>query len=423
MQLSGYFYHKRTIFYILLLCFLCRIILVLTVDPFGSDTVDGYDYHNHAISLLEKGEYPTHGSLPFMRPPLYSFWLAFCYSIFGYESYLTARISNVFLDLLACFIFYKLILLIWNNKPVALLSSFIYAVNPLILFFSIRVRVEALFGLLLVSFIYVLVKSYKSGFPNFISLIFVGLLGGLATLCRPNALLVIGLIPVWIIYVNWRKWKNSILLCACFVLGCTLIILPWTIRNYNQYNEFILVSDAFGYSFWISNSEHKMADLKARDYQEYLEADKRLWQDTARIEKTLEDKSLKEKESYYTSLGIQYIKDNFSSWLGLNVMKFIEFWSPMGRIDMQGWKSLLTLPFGLFMLFGLILYGGKFFQTAFDRNIWFLFAILIVSSTVAGVMHWSSIRYRIPMVDAYMIPFAVSWILSKLGIKTKDLSL
>lgn len=423
MQLSNYLYHKRTIFYILLLCFLCRIILVLTVDPFGSDTVDGYDYHNHAISLLEMGEYPTHGSLPFMRPPLYPLWLAFCYSIFNHESYLTARLGNGFLDTLACFIFYKLILLVWNNKPVALISSLIYAVNPLLLFFSIRVRVEALFGLLLVSLIYTLIKNYKSGFPNAFSLIFVGLLGGLATLCRPNALLVIGLITFWIIYVNWRKWKKAFTLCACFVLGCTIIILPWTIRNYSQHNEFILVSDGFGYSFWISNSEHKMADLKAKDYQEYLEADKRLWQDTARIENTLNGKSLKEKENYYTNLGIQYIKDNFSSWLGLNIMKFIEFWSPMGRIDMQGWKSVLTLPFGLLMLLGLILYVSKFFQASFDRNIWFLFAILIVTSTIAGVMHWSSIRYRIPMVDAYLIPFSVSWFLTKLGVKANDSSL
>lgn len=422
MQLSGYLSHKRTIFYVLLLCFLCRVILVLTVDPSGGDTVDGFDYHNHAITLLEKGEYPAHGSLPFMRPPLYPFWLAFCYSIFSHESYLTARLSNIFLDLLACFIFYKLILLIWNNRQIALFASLIYAVNPLILFFSARVRVEALFGLLLVSCIYTLVKSYKSGFSNSGLLVFVGLLGGLATLCRPNGLFVIGLIAVWLIYVNWRKWKKGTILCACFILGCALVILPWTIRNYNQYNEFILVSDGFGFNFWISNTNIKLEDLRAKNYQEYLEADKNLWRETAKVEEALKGKSLKERERHYTNLGIEYAKNNFSSWLWLNILKFIEFWSPMGRIDMQGWKSVLTLPFGLLTLFGLIVYAGKFFQSSFDRNVWFLLAILIVSSTITGVMSWSSIRYRIPMVDAYMIPFALGWMLDKTGIKINDLS-
>lgn len=424
MHLSGYLYQKQTIYYILVLCFLCRIALVLSVDASGGDTVDGIDYHNHAIALIEQGEYPAHGSLPFMRPPLYPFWLAFLYSIFSYETYLTARVGNVFLDVLACFIFYKLVLLIWNgSRPVAALSSLVYAVNPLILFFCLRVRVEALFSLLLVGCVYILVKSYKNDFSNLISLFLAAILGGLAALCRPNALLVIGLIPLWLIYVNWRKWKKASVLCACFVLGCALAILPWTARNYRQYNEFILISDAFGYSFWISNSNHKLEDLKARNYQEYLEADAKLWQETGQIEETLDGKSMKEKENHYRNLGVQYIKDNFPAWLGLNVLKFIEFWSPMARMDMQGWKALLTLPFGLLMLFGLGLFFGKFFQPdSFDRNIWFLFAVLIVSSTVSGVMNWATIRYRVPMIDAYFVPFAMNWLWNKIGAESNDLS-
>jgi hypothetical protein len=71
MQLFRYLFHERAIFYILLLCLLVRVILILTVDPLGSDTVDGVDYHNSAISMLNGTGYPAHGSLPFVRPPLY----------------------------------------------------------------------------------------------------------------------------------------------------------------------------------------------------------------------------------------------------------------------------------------------------------------------------------------------------------------
>lgn len=422
MYLTKILSHKWTICYILLFCSICRLIIVFSISPAGEDTVDGFDYHNHALSLVNGQGYPLRGSLPFMRPPLYPFFLSIVYYIFPHETYLTARLFNAVLDTAACFVFYKLVLLVWNNRQVALASALVYAVNPLILFFSARVRVEALFSLLLVGFIYALVKTYKAGFPNFISLFFIGLLGGLAILCRPNALMVVGLVFAWLIYVNWRERRKAAILCACFILGCALIILPWTVRNYKCYHEFILVSDAFGYSFWISNTELKMLDLKARNYQEYLAADEKLWQDTDRVDKSLEGKTAKEQERYYTNLGVTYIKENFSSWLWLNVMKFVEFWSPMGRIDMQGLKSFLTLPFGLLMLAGLIVYAGKFFQPAFDRNIWLLFAVLILSATVAGVMHWSSIRYRIPLVDAYLIPFSVGWFLGKLGVGTNDLT-
>jgi hypothetical protein len=64
------------IYFILLLCFLVRIILVLIVDPLGGDTIDGVDYHNSAISILNGTGYPAHGSLPFVRPPLYPFLLS-----------------------------------------------------------------------------------------------------------------------------------------------------------------------------------------------------------------------------------------------------------------------------------------------------------------------------------------------------------
>lgn len=410
---------KNTIWYLLLLALLCRLAIVLSIDPSGSDTVDGFDYHNHAISLLNGEGYPDRGSLPFMRPPLYPILLSIVYYFLPHDSYLTARLVNALLDTAACFVFYKLILLVWDSSKVALLSTVVYAVNPLILFFTARVRVEALFSLLLVSFVYLIVKLYRGQLSSTIWMLPAGLLVGLATLTRPNALLVIGLIPLWLVYVNWRKWNKIFTTLACFVLGCCITILPWTARNYSKYGEFILASDAFGYSFWISNSDLKVQDLKATTHQEYLDADKQVWEQTAATEKVLVGKSVRERERYYTRLGLNYIKENTSTWLLLNVFKFAEFWWPMGRIDMQGIKSFATLPFGLLVLFGLVVYVGKLMNRSIDTPIYLLFAILFLSATVSGVMHWSSIRYRIPMVDAYLIPFFIDWVLARVGIRAE----
>jgi hypothetical protein len=95
------------------------------------------------------------------------------------------------------------------------------------------------------------------------------------------------------------------------------------------------------------------------------------------------------------------------------VLKFAEFWSPIARIDMQGLKAFLTLPFGLLMFFGMFFYIKAFFDGNFDRNIWLLIAILIITSTVTGVMTWSSVRFRVPLVDAYVIPFGLFWLQNK----------
>lgn len=420
MQLPHYLFHKKAIFYILLLCFLVRIVLVLSVDPSGSDTVDGFDYHNSAVSIINGLGYPAHGSLPFVRPPLYPFLLSTVYFFVPHETYLTARLVNAVLDTAACFVFFHLILLIWNNRRTAILASLIYIFNPLYLFFSARVRVEALFTLLVVTGIYFLVKEYKKGFPALISVILIGGIFGLACLCRSNITSFVALAPLWFIYCDSKRWKKGVLLSLGFVLGCALVIAPWSIRNYYSYGEMIAITDGFGFNFWISNTELKLDDLNARNYQEYLAADAKVWKETAQVEKEIEGKSYKERDSYYFNLGIQYIRNNFSTWLWLNVLKFAEFWSPAARFDMQGWKALLTLPFGLLTIFGLFIYLKSFFNRAFDHNILLLYGILFFVATVTGVLTWSSVRYRVPLVDAYLIPFGIGWIENKLFRKSEE---
>ena len=408
-----YLFHQRTIYFILLFCFLLRLILVLGVDPLGSDTVDGIDYHNHAISLLKGEGYPMRGSLPFVRPPLYPFLLSIIYFFVPHETFLTARIFNVVLDTVACFVFYKLILLIWNNKPTAILASLFYAVNPFYLFFNVRVRVEALFILLVAIGVYFLIKEYKKEFPRLSIVILIGCIFGLACLCRSNATVIAALIPIWLIYCELKNPKKAILIGAGFVLGCVLVISPWTLRNYQKYGEFIAITDGFGYNFWISNTELKLYDLNARNYQQYLEADSLLWQEAAKVEQDIQGQSIKERDNYYFNLGIQYIRSNFPTWIWLNVLKFVEFWSPMARPDMQGLKALFTLPFGLLMFFGMFFYLKSFRSVDFDINIWLLIAILIVGSTLTGVLTWSSVRFRVPLVDAYVIPFGLFWLQKK----------
>lgn len=405
---------NRTIWFILAAATLIRFTLILSSDPYGGDTIDGMDYHNHALSLLHGQGYPAHGSLPFVRPPLYPVLLSYLYFLFPHDSYLTARIFNAVLDTAALFVAYKLVLLIWNNLAAANLSSVIYAINPLYIFFTVRVRVEALFILLSVTGIYLLIKEYKAGFPRMVNIFFTGLIFGLLCLCRSNGTVLLVLVPLWLLLCNFKNIKRAVAVICLFVLGFVVVISPWTIRNYYRYGEFIPITDGLGYNIWVSNTDIKLQDLRARTYEEYIESDKQFWLRTSEIEKTIQDKSLRERDAHYFQLGTNYIKNNFSTWVWLTILKFVEFWSPAARFDMQGWKAVLTLPFGLLMYFGLFFYLKSYFSRDFDKRIWFLIAILIASSTVTGVLTWSSIRFRVPLVDLYVIPFGMFWLQNKI---------
>ena len=361
MSLTKFLSHKSTIWYILLFAFLLRLVSVLVTDSSVNDTVDGLDYHHHALSLLNSGEYPAHGSLPFMRPPLYPILLSIVYYFVPHDSYLTARLVNVVTDLLTCFVFYKLILLVWKNYPTAIISTFIYAVNPFYVFFSARVRVEALFILLVVSGIYILIAESKKENVSLSKIFLSGIIFGLACLCRSNGTALLILIPVWLIYWNYKNIRKTALIVVMFLIGGVLVIAPWSIRNYEKFGETILITDGFGYAFWISNSELKYEDLDARTYQEYIDADERLWKSLAVVEAQIKDQSIKERDNHYFNMGMDYIKNNPSRWVWLNVLKTAEFWSPMARLDMQGYKAFFYFTFRLINVSRLVFLYKKFF--------------------------------------------------------------
>jgi 4-amino-4-deoxy-L-arabinose transferase-like glycosyltransferase len=113
---------KKIALFLFLLCFVIRLAVIFTFSQEGSDTIDGLDYHNHALAILN-GQYPTHGSLPFMRPPLYPLFLAGVYAIFPHDGYLTSWIFNAVIDGLTCVVFYRLIIRLFDNHLTALLSA------------------------------------------------------------------------------------------------------------------------------------------------------------------------------------------------------------------------------------------------------------------------------------------------------------
>jgi hypothetical protein len=323
---------------------------------------------------------------------------------------LTARLVNVVLDTTAMWVIYRIVLLIWNSTPTANLASIVYALNPFYIFFTARVRVEALFILLTATGLYFLIREYKARFPSLLNLLLIGVIFGLACLCRSNGTVFLILIPLWLAFCNLKSWKSSVGTSVGFVLGFVLVISPWSIRNYYHYGEFVFITDGLGYNIWVSNTDIKLGDLNAGSYEEYLEADRQLWQRTAEVEKEIQSQTIRERDDHYFQLGVKYIKEDISKWLWLNSLKFAEFWSPAARFDMQGWKALFTLPFGLLMYFGMFFFVKSFFSEYFDKQIWLLIAILIVGSTMTGVLTWSSVRFRVPLVDAYIIPFGLFWL-------------
>lgn len=412
--------HNQWIYLICLAGLLLRFGYVLTLDPYIVDNGDGADYSHHALVLLKGEEYPRQGAQPFMRPPLYVFWLAGFYALQGgpvegsNPNLLWIRFSQAFIDIGTCFVLFHIARLIWNPL-IALVSAAFYAFNPFFIFFSARIRVEVLFGLLVALMVLCLVYLYVHNFSRPWLLALAGVFGGLASLARPNLLAFAPLAVLWLILVFYSRWKTLLVYSSLLALGWIVAILPWTIHNYSAYHEFILVTDGFGYNFWCSNAEPKLADQQASTTTEYQAADSYHWRLMRQHENEMATFTPKEKERAYLDMAILFIRQHTSTWLLMTGRKVLEFWSPTVRPDVHGAEAaLIGLPFGLFMLFGLVAFVLAFWDHSIDWSLWWLFAFLFFSAAIVGIFFWATPRYRIPMVDPYLIPFGVSWITSRI---------
>jgi len=80
-----------------------------------------------------------------------------------------------------------------------------------------------------------------------------GLALGVAALMRPTALLLPGVFIVARLLRGPRR-GGAVLGAVARALGLLVVVLPWSLRNYRVFGEFVLISTNGGVNFWMGNS-------------------------------------------------------------------------------------------------------------------------------------------------------------------------
>src|SRR5581483_4726973 len=84
-----------------------------------------------------------------------------------------------------------------------------------------------------------------------------GLILGSAALVRSGALYFFALAGLWFLYRERAHWKRALPRLAVAAVGMFVVILPYTVRNYNAYQRFILIDTNSGWTMW---RDHRVAD-------------------------------------------------------------------------------------------------------------------------------------------------------------------
>lgn len=211
---------------------------------------DATGYHKIAVNLLENNGFSTSESFPYApdisRTPVYPFFLAALYAIFGYKPYM-AILFQLIIASMTCILIYKIAKIFFNEK-IAFLAGLLTAFEYSGILYSNQLLTDTLFTFLFIVHIYFLVKFLTTN--NNKGLVYSGVFLGVSTLCRVvSVYFLIFLIAVF--FLHFRKsLPKAIIKYSILTLVFLLTITPWMVRNYTVSGKFLVSSVQEGVWYW-----------------------------------------------------------------------------------------------------------------------------------------------------------------------------
>lgn len=389
---------------VLLVALLVRLLYVFLLDQTEiwtpwSTLRDAYSYNENAVSIIDYGVFGYRGRPSAFHPPLYGFFLAFVYMVFGMENYFAVRIIQVLLSVCTILTIYHIAKNIFN-EDVGTIAAVISSFYPLSLYFCGEIVTETLFIFLLnLSVLFLIsLRTQGSVYRCFLS----GMLFSLTFLCRA----IIAFVPLAVLSVAFasngtRRVFNS----GSFLSGLASLIAVWTVRNYLVFHSFMPLPVTGGYTLALGATTlpytEAMATVKERiGYNHWDIKDPRLKGkiDEARVDR--QSKALARELILQNPLGyVKYISRNFQSF-------FLDFdFSAIETRSLAGLVSVITSI--LYVVIGLMAITAL--PLAFrQRIIWgplFLLG-LVISSALFHSLFLVGTRYRFATADYYLIILA-----------------
>lgn len=373
---------KRVIVGIFFVSLLVRIVFVLSYDRYIADTEI---YNALALNLTQGLGYTIDGSDPHViRPPLYSFFLAAIYSVFG-QSPMAVRLIQAFIGSITVILVYKLAKTISGQEKIGFISAIIACFYPELAAPAAYLQPETLITFLLTMSVWLVTESVKGLAHNKRRRIIAGFLGGvfLALASLGNTiiltlpvLLLVGLLPVY-----RKKW---VLCWAVVSLGMMVTIAPWTIRNYMVFKAFIPVAAETGSDIWTAG-ESTCPGTNEGDWNKIREWMVKTQGDTSPMRGILQ--------------GIRRAPINYFMLCG---KKFVMFWSGIPA-PLAGSPGVTTALYVLhYLMLVLFVLGFRAPQIRSSKERWVAIMVIIYFTLIESLL-FPVLRYRILIIPLVLV--------------------
>ncbi|MBN2545899.1 MAG: glycosyltransferase family 39 protein [Spirochaetes bacterium] len=326
------------------------------------------------------------------KAPLYPYFLAFCFRIFG-QNFFIIRLIQIILGSLTSVLLY-LICKKYLNKWLALISTLLYSFYFVTVYFDNALEIPVLSNFLTVLSFYFLIKGNKV--KNFV---FSGLSLGLSITALPSNIL---LLPLYIIIIYFHNRKN-LKFILLVLISCAIVILPVTIRNYVGSGRFVLICANKGVNLYLGNNKNFEETMTIKPGLEWSRFVYKNFSEDEIIQKDYErDRAFSSRvdsDDYWNKKVYRFIKKHPDKFI-INTIKKIFMY--FGRYEIMrnedvyhqwNYSMLKYFPFlDLTILFPLCLTGAIFFFKKIRKrwDIYFFLFLIIVPNLIFFV----TTRYR-----------------------------
>lgn len=254
--------------------------------------------------------------------------------------------------------------------------------------------------------------------------IFIGISFGIATLTRPTAIVWFALVLTYTLVRSTPQRIHWIQQAAGLCLGCSLLILPWTVRNVQYFDKPIWATTHGGYTLLLANNpvlyDHFATGAISRDWDE--DRFHRLWREQkSQAEKTAVSISINAKEEplrevlndqLAQKLAVDTIQKRPWMFAWSVIVRLGWLWTPLPNPRPDSWlKWPITAWYvGLyvFAIAGAVGLGRKNLETN-----WWIGWLLLISLTLVHAVYWSNIRMRAPALPLlYLLAaYGTDWLM------------
>ena len=342
-------------------------------------------------SLLDGRGYSLDGHPTAITPPLYIFFLAGLYKVFGSPA--AVRLGQALLGAGGCLVLYKIGTRLMGQAT-GLVAAVILALHPLPAYLAGLHLTENLFLFLLLLVILQALRAAERPTPFAVAAL--GGLFGLAVLTRAAFLGFLPFILVWAISVWGGRTLFAYRVFALVAVVALLVILPWAIRNYLALGVVVPVQSNGGMVFWAGNNPRSDGQM--------VWPSRGTWTATALPDDGMygwRGMNPTEQNRRYVTAAVEWIRQHPRDYVRLLAHKLGRLYGFARAADEQ--ESTVPVPVVVFHLGLLFSALVGLFLTARSWRMLSLVLGLIIFTNAVTLLFSGATRYSVPMLPSVIL--------------------